>query len=43
MYLKDTFHSYSENLPVNVALNDSQRGAFNLRLPARSWHTVVYK
>ncbi|XP_064550259.1 lysosomal acid glucosylceramidase [Drosophila montana] len=32
-----------ENLPVNVALNDSQRGAFNLRLPARSWHTVVYK
>ncbi|EDW15439.1 uncharacterized protein Dmoj_GI22783 [Drosophila mojavensis] len=32
-----------ENLPVNVALNDSQRGAFSLRLPARSWHTVVYK
>ncbi|XP_017959153.1 lysosomal acid glucosylceramidase isoform X2 [Drosophila navojoa] len=32
-----------ENLPVNVALNDSQRGALSLRLPARSWHTVVYK
>ncbi|KAH8419179.1 hypothetical protein KR222_009248, partial [Zaprionus bogoriensis] len=32
-----------ENVPVNVALDDTQRGAFNLRLPARSWHTVIYK
>ncbi|XP_001994836.2 lysosomal acid glucosylceramidase [Drosophila grimshawi] len=32
-----------ENVPVNVALNDSQRGALILRLPARSWHTVIYK
>ncbi|XP_022209409.2 lysosomal acid glucosylceramidase [Drosophila obscura] len=32
-----------QNLPVDVALNDSQSGAFNLRLPPRSWHTVLYK
>ncbi|XP_070073172.1 putative glucosylceramidase 4 [Drosophila takahashii] len=32
-----------QNLPVDVALNDSQRGAINLRLPPRSWHTVLYK
>ncbi|XP_062124078.1 LOW QUALITY PROTEIN: lysosomal acid glucosylceramidase [Drosophila sulfurigaster albostrigata] len=32
-----------ENLPVDVALDDSQRGKFKLRLPARSWHTVIYK
>lgn len=43
MYIILFSHSNSENLPVNVALNDSQRGAFSLRLPARSWHTVVYK
>ncbi|XP_070073173.1 lysosomal acid glucosylceramidase [Drosophila takahashii] len=32
-----------QNLPVDVALNDSQRGPINLRLPPRSWHTVLYK
>ncbi|XP_043654207.1 lysosomal acid glucosylceramidase [Drosophila teissieri] len=32
-----------QNLPVDVALDDSQRGAIQLRLPPRSWHTVLYK
>ncbi|KAH8278992.1 hypothetical protein KR018_012131, partial [Drosophila ironensis] len=32
-----------QNLPVDVALDDSQRGAIGLRLPPRSWHTVLYK
>ncbi|KAH8385724.1 hypothetical protein KR200_011617 [Drosophila serrata] len=32
-----------QNLPVDVALNDSQRGMIGLRLPPRSWHTVLYK
>ncbi|XP_016977956.1 lysosomal acid glucosylceramidase [Drosophila rhopaloa] len=32
-----------QNVPVDVALSDSQRGAINLRLPPRSWHTVLYK
>jgi len=26
-----------------VTLDDSQRGAIQLRLPPRSWHTVLYK
>ncbi|KAM8701457.1 hypothetical protein ACLKA7_007810 [Drosophila subpalustris] len=33
----------SENLPVDVALSDAQRGEFKLRLPARSWHTAIYR
>ncbi|KAM8704289.1 hypothetical protein ACLKA7_008829 [Drosophila subpalustris] len=32
-----------ENLPVDVALSDTQRGEFKLRLPARSWHTIIYR
>ncbi|XP_023035479.1 lysosomal acid glucosylceramidase [Drosophila willistoni] len=32
-----------ENLTVDVALKDSQSGEFNLSIPARSWHTILYK
>ncbi|CAD6992980.1 unnamed protein product [Ceratitis capitata] len=32
----------SENNPVDVLLNDKDRGEVLISIPANSWHTILY-